>query len=172
MICPSCGSQVDDNSPSCPVCGGTLFDQNAMQQGYGQPQGMNPMQGGAQPQYAPEPPKKSKTGLIIGIVVAAVAVIAIVLCLVLGVFSSKNGKYVCDDYAAFGMDLSLTVDGDKFTLEMSAFGESDSTEGTIKFKGDKVEMTAEGDTIEGTYSKKDKSITISEEGLSMTFKKK
>lgn len=160
MICPSCGNQVADGSPSCPVCGAALMAPGGMPQG------------GMQPQYQAAPAPQGggkKTGLIIGIAVAAVAVVALVLCLVLGVFGGgHNGKYVCEDYAAYGMDVSLEVKGSKFTLTMSAFGETETTEGTIKFKGDKVELTAEGDTIEGTYDKGEKSITF--EG--MTFKKK
>ena len=164
MNCPSCGNQVADGAANCPVCGAPLMVAGGM------PQGMDPMQqGGVQPQYQAPQGGGKKTGLIIGIAVAAVAVVALVLCLVLGVFGGgHNGKYVCDDYAAYGMDVSLEVKGSKFTLTMSAFGETETTEGTIKFKGDKVELTAEGDTIEGTYDKGEKSITF--EG--MTFKKK
>ncbi len=159
MNCPSCGNQVADGSANCPVCGAPLMAPGGM------PQGGAPMQ----PQYQAAPQGGGKkTGLIIGIAVAAVVVIALIVCFALGLFSSKNGKYVCDDYSAYGMELSLEVKGSKFTMTVNAFGETETTEGTIKFKGDKVELTAEGDTIEGTYSKKDKSITF--EG--MTFKKK
>ncbi|MBQ9610324.1 MAG: zinc ribbon domain-containing protein [Lachnospiraceae bacterium] len=172
MNCPSCGNQVADGSMSCPVCGAALIPSGGMQPQYqSAPQGFDSMQqGGMQPQYqaVPQSSGGNKTGLIIGIIVAAVAVIALVLCLVLGVFSGKDGTYVCNDYAAFGMDVTLEVDGDNFTLTMNAFGETETESGTIKFKGDKVELTAEGETIEGDYSKKDKTITI--EG--MTFKKK
>lgn len=159
MNCPNCGNQVADGSASCPTCGAPLMAPGGM------PQGGAPME----PQYQAAPQGGGKkTGLIIGIVVAAVAVIAIVLCLVLGVFGGgHNGKYVCEDYATYGMDVSIEVKGSKFTMTMSAFGETETESGTIKFKGDKVELTVDGDTVEGTYDKKEKSITF--EG--MTFKK-
>ena len=167
MNCPSCGNQVADGAANCPVCGAPLMVAGGM------PQGMDPMQqGGVQPQYQAPQGGGKKTGLIIGIAVAAVVVIALIVCFALGLFSSKNGKYVCDDYASFGMDVTLEVKGSDFTLTMSAFGETESQKGTIKFKGSKVELTAEGETIEGKYSKKDKTITIEEDGMSMTFKKK
>ncbi len=172
MNCPFCGNQVADGSANCPVCGAALMTPGGMPQGAGPMQGGMP-QGGIQPQYQAAPQGGGKkTGLIIGIIVAAVAVIAIVLCLVLGVFSSKNGKYVCSDWSAFGVDMTLEVKGSDFTLTMTAYGETETTEGTIKFSGKKVKLTAEGETIEGTYSAKDKTISLDMEGMSLTFKKK
>ena len=129
-------------------------------------------QGDFQPQADQAPQGGKKTGLIIGIAAAAVVVIALVVCFALGLFSSKNGKYVCEDYASFGVEMTLEVKGSKFTMSMSAFGESETTKGTIKFKGNKVELTSDGNTIEGTYSKKDKTISIEEDGMALVFKKK
>ena len=123
-----------------------------MQSGYGYPQGY------------PAPKRGKKKGLIIGIAIAA---LVLIICFATGVFSSKNGKYVCNDYASSGMYMSIEVDGSDFTLTVTEDGETSTSSGTIKFKGDSVVLSAAGETLEGTYDKSNKTITI--EGL--TFKK-
>ncbi|MBQ7707379.1 MAG: protein kinase [Lachnospiraceae bacterium] len=125
---------------------------NNMQSGYGAPQGYPTTKGG------------KKKGLIIGI---AIAVIVLIICFASGVFSGRNGKYVCDDYTSEGLYMTLEVHGSDFTLTVTESGETSTSKGTIKFSGDDVTLSAAGETLSGTYNKSNKTITI--EGL--TFKK-
>lgn len=67
--------------------------------------------------------------------------------------------------------VTLTINEDgTFKLDMSAMGESESQEGTWEEKDGKITLKAEGETIEGTYA--DGLVTLSEEGMSLVFKKK
>lgn len=95
MFCPNCGNNVPDGVAFCNICG-TAFNapQNAAPQA-APPQYAAPVM---PPQYAapvmppqamPQPPKKKKTGLIIGIVVAVIVIIVGALA-ISGVFSPKT----------------------------------------------------------------------------------
>lgn len=89
MICPNCGNNMPDGVAFCNICG-TAFSapQNAAPQ-YAVPPVAPPQYGAMPPQAMPQPPKKNKTGLIIGIVVAVIALIVGVLA-ISGVFSPKT----------------------------------------------------------------------------------
>lgn len=154
MNCPNCGTEVQEGLMSCPNCAAAL------------PVTDNPYNVSTGPMAVP---KKTNTGLIIGVVcgVAALLVVAVV-CIVLLLGNGKDGTYVCKEMSAFGVDCTLKVDGNKFTLKMSGFGESEKESGKIKFSGKTVKLTVDGETIEGTYNKSKKTITF--EG--MTFTKK
>ena len=86
-FCTQCGAQLDDNSKFCTNCGNPV----------GQPQQPAPQEQSWEnwnapqqpvPGYVPggnqQPPKKNKTGLIIGLVVGIVAVIVVALVFLLG----------------------------------------------------------------------------------------
>ncbi len=152
MNCPNCGANLPDGTLSCPNCAAPI----PSQAGFSNPMPVNTM------------PKKSNKGLIIGIACGAVVVIAaVILCIVL--FSgSQDGTYVNNDFEDYGIDCTLTVDGNKCELKMSGYGESTSEKGTIKFNGKKVTITFDGEKSEGTYNKSKKTIEID----GMTFKKK
>ncbi len=83
-ICPKCNKQFNDNDAFCDVCGTNLSaQQNNYQQqpnyaNQSQPN-YNPQQVNAyQPTMPNNPPKKKKTGMIIGIVAAVLIVLAII----------------------------------------------------------------------------------------------
>lgn len=154
MNCPNCGTNVPDGMMSCPNCAATLpVNDNSYDSTTG----------------SMASPKKKNTGLIIGVIAGVVVLLAaVVVCIVLLLGSGKDGTYVCKDMSGFGVDCTLKVDGNKFTLKISGFGESESESGTIKFSGKTVKLTSDGETIEGEYNKSKKTITI--EG--MTFTKK
>jgi hypothetical protein len=132
--------------------------------------------------YGTAQPKK-KTGMIIGIIAGVVVVAAVVVCLVLFVFGNKrDGKYVCDIYSAFGIDVYLDVNGEdvKMVMEYDTDGdgeitedEQESQEGTIEFDGDTCTITIDGSSEECTYDKKEGTITISDEdyGMELVFTK-
>ena len=122
--------------------------------------------------------------------IAVLAIVGVVIWFVLGKSSNKNeknGKYVCEEYAADGLDVTLVVsgtdfvlkvpskdgkyisdeyditldiNGNNFIMKISAYGQTESVDGTIRFTGDKVELTAEGETLEGNYNRQDRSITL------------
>ncbi|GEM_PF-2629523 len=78
-----------------------------------------------------------------------------------------------DLYAASGQEInidsmfSLEMKSDKtFTLK----SDDKTTTGTYTVDGDKVAMTAENTTINATYS--DGKLTLSDDGMTMVFKKK
>lgn len=159
MNCPTCGNFIPDGAPACPNCGTVAAPNYSQPQAYDSPYN-NPGMG---------TPKKSNKGLIIGLSAgAAVIILAVVVTAFVFLFTTKNGTYVCNDYKEYGVTMSLKVNGDKFTLTNKYDGESEKTNGKIKFDGDTVKLTAEGETIKGKYNSKKKTITI--EG--MKFKKK
>ena len=216
--CPICGAPAapapDQQGAGNPysMTGGNAEPSNpfgAMQQPQGMQgydpaqQGYDPAQQGFDPSQGYDPynpqqmnngmgePKKSKTGLIIGIV-AAVIVIAggLIACFAFGVFGGgggKDGKYYLENISsggitmdkdmlsAYGIDLSsmyLEVKGEKATLSLEFMGNSESADCEIKFDGSTVTLTKDGQSINGTYDEGEKSISINIDGSGMTFKKK
>lgn len=106
----------------------------------------------------------SKKGLIIGIV-AAVAVIAIIVVVCVLVFGKNKveGKYKGE---FMGIEMKLEIKGSKFTMDMGG----DKETGKVKIDGNKVTLTAEGESIKGTY--KDGTLTLDlAEGFKVDFKK-
>ena len=106
----------------------------------------------------------SKKGLIIGIV-AAVAVIAIIVVVCVLVFGKNKveGKYKGE---FMGIEMKLEIKGSKFTMDMGG----DKQTGKAKIDGNKVTLTAEGESIKGTY--KDGTLTLDlGEGFKVDFKK-
>jgi len=102
MYCLQCGSPIDNDAEFCPVCGTKVAAApNAPTAPVAPTASAQPAQVAAMPAGqlqawpvqapAPEPPKKSRTGLIVGII-AAVAVIAVVLILVFGGFGGQSGN--------------------------------------------------------------------------------
>lgn len=82
MICRNCGQEINDGSVFCPHCGATTAPGPG-----GEPPA--PYSASAPPAWeAPE--KKKKTGLIIGIAVAAVAVVAVLAVVLGGLFSNPK----------------------------------------------------------------------------------
>ncbi len=159
MQCTNCGNEVPAGSVACPFCGTAA------------PMDAQPYQA-----TAPAPASNSKKGIIIAIA-AVVAIVAIVVILKVFVFGgSKDGTYVYDDLAAFGVEMSIEVDGEDCKMIVSATyegqTESEEAEGTIKFDGDTAKITIDGETMEAKYDSKEKTITIEDSGIKMVFKKK
>lgn len=142
--------------------------------------------GGNSPFPAPAPaaPKKSNTGLIIGIVAGVIVVAAVVICLVLGVFGGKGGtdgtyKFKKMIYGGmeidnsmlsqYGLDLgefSIEIKGDKATVVF--YGES--AEADVKVDGENITFTSSnGQVLNGTI--KGGEITISESGGQIVLSK-
>ena len=73
--------------------------------------------------------------------------------------------------SAITMTLELK-EGGEYAMSASTGGiSSDSESGTYKIEGDKIIMTdSDGESVEGTISNKE--IVISQDGVTMTFKKK
>lgn len=181
MLCNNCGNEVPMGQPNCPYCGAPVAMDMGAQQPYQQaPMGMDqqyqqapmgmqqpyqqaPM--GMQQPYQPAAPAKSKKGLIIGLIAGIVAIAAIVVVLVLFVFNKgdADGVYVCDEYAAFGMDMQIEIDGDEFIMTMSAYGETETIEGECEVDGDTIILTYDGDSLECDYDAKEG--TIDFEGM-------
>lgn len=103
MICPSCGKQINDSSKFCPYCGRANAPQ-APQLQTPQAQRIQPRTPAPQPQlqaqppqaplpqapFSPEPPKKNKNGLLIGLIVAlSILLLAIIVVIVL-LFNQKK----------------------------------------------------------------------------------
>lgn len=201
MICPTCGMDVPEGSLVCPTCGYHFVGATPEPTPEAQTEENTQENENAQLETTPESPapaygvptdviptdvvpeKKSKTGLIIGIVAGVIVLAAIVVCIILFVFGNKtDGKYVCDVYAAFGIDVYLDVDGSdvSMVMEYDMDGDGEITEdeqeiedGTIEFDGDVCTITIDGDSQEATYDSKEKTITISDDdyGLELVFTK-
>ena len=142
-------------------------------------------QGGSSPFPAPAAPKKSNTGLIIGIVAGVVVIAtAVILCFVFGVFGGKGGtdgtyKFEKMVYggmeidnsmlSSYGLDLgefSIEIKGDKATVVF--YGES--AEADVKIDGENITFTSSnGQVLNGTI--KGGEITISESGGQIVLSK-
>ena len=207
-MCPICGAQA----PSVPQGGYQMVGGNAAPsspfgadpanrammgaQNYG---GYNPEPAGYDPYAQPEPippvptpaPKKSNTGLIIGIIAGVAVVAALVVCWVLGVFGggnkAANGNYKFD-HAEYGgltmdpntmnealkqmgynMDVSdfyLKIDGTKATVQLMGMTGTCS----VKFNGDNVTFTENGRDIEGVFDEAAKTISLEQSGAKLIFK--
>jgi hypothetical protein len=180
MICPGCGMDIPEESTVCPTCGYQVSAADSAQQYDGDAQYSDPYQ--AAPVYTPAPAKK-KTGLVVGIIAGVVVVAAVAVCLVLFVFGNKtDGKYVCDTFAAFGMDFYLDVKGEAVSMVMAYDTDGDGTiseeemeseDGTIEFDGDVCTITIEGESVDCTYDKKEGTIVMSDDdfGVELTFTK-
>lgn len=177
MKCPECGTELQSGEIFCPVCGLSVpeNEENNTTNTDAVPT-INVQE--ETPAYtapvssAAVVSKKPGSKKLFPTVLAAVALIAVTLCLIFVLKGGfKNGKYVCNSFAAFGIDMYIEVDGDDFAM-VSTYGESTERQnGTIKFKGDKVTLTIEGVPLECTYDKKTKTITIGEDGIYLEFVK-
>lgn len=99
MFCPKCGAQIPNGAKFCGGCGTKIEQQQA-------PQPQKP-----QPEKPPKPtvPKK-KTGLIIGIVTGAVALVAIVIILIITLTGSGSNP----DVASITFNGITVSQGDTF----------------------------------------------------------
>ncbi|MBR0146805.1 MAG: hypothetical protein IJM25_09110 [Eubacterium sp.] len=128
------------------------YDRNA----WNSPDGALPNQGpdGGNPETRPE--KKSRKGLIIGIISGVVVLAgAVVLLFVLGVFSSQNGKY--STQGSDGSKVSLEIDGESGTLRV---GDEISIPVTVTFGDENVTLKSDTGSVTAAYDKSNKTITL------------
>jgi hypothetical protein len=105
------------------------------------------------------------------------AILTMTVCISLTLFacaSSAVGKHECE-VSVMGSAITMTLElkeGGEYAMSASTGGiSSDSESGTYKIEGDKIIMTdSDGESVEGTISNKE--IVISQDGVTMTFKKK
>lgn len=182
MVCQNCGTQLPDGTGVCTTCGAALAADPNM--GYANP---NDALFNQAPYEAPEAPKKNKTGMIVGIVAAIVAVALIVFFVIKLVGGGKyDGTYEFYSFSAFGMTYTaedfesmgqsvdgiyLEVKGSKCTLYASDMGVEDSGSAKIKFDGDKVTFIDGDEEMYGTYDADEQIITLEIDGMEMGFKK-
>ena len=103
-----------------------------------------------------KPEKKSRKGLIIGIISGVVVLAgAVVLLFVLGVFSSQNGKY--STQGSDGSKVSLEIDGESGTLNI---GDDVSIPVTVTFGDENVTLKSETGSVTAAYDKSNKTITL------------
>lgn len=182
MICPKCGAQNVDGSKFCQNCGEVFAAQPTQPMQQAQPmqqqyQQTPPMQGQpmGQPMYAapvygqPMAPAKKKTGLIVGISVAAVVVAAVLIVLFVVILPntglkgkirhrwtvSDGGVSVVYDFKKNEVDMDImtipfewSVSGDnRVTITVSLLGQSESEDFIVSFSnGDKtMTMTSVSD---------------------------
>ena len=198
--CPSCGAQIPINMYhnmyqqsagmyQQPV---DMYQQPAgmYQQPadmYQQPADMYQQPTGMYQQQYQMPPKKKMP--VAAIVAAIIAVIAIVVVLVVCVFKKDDedkekkyygpqGIYVWDDYAAMGAKIELEIHGDEFTMttlvsyDLTSWEEEDVVKGSVKVKGNEVTLTYDGEDAVLEYDKKEKTLTMNEDGFIVEFHKK
>ena len=172
MNCSQCGAPLPEGSRFCQTCGAPVNQQPAANAQT--PQGAVPPQQPAyqqpqQPPYPPYtqqpygtppypgPPKKKKTGLIIGLIAGAVILIGAAVALYLFVFSGTpvTGQWYCeergqvlvfeDDGSATGYSLTGTVDA-KYEYDKGKGEGTVSANGTeLSFKVDKDGLSLTND---------------------------
>ncbi|MDE7431186.1 MAG: hypothetical protein K2N34_04625 [Lachnospiraceae bacterium] len=104
MNCPNCQTNLPEGAISCPNCATPVPYPNA----FSNPIPTDGMQ------------KKPKKGLIIGISFGAVIMIAaLITCILFFIIGQKDGTYVCEDLSAYGVDVTLKVNGNKCELKVS-----------------------------------------------------
>lgn len=174
MYCPSCGLFVQDDSLACSNCGEEMPIYDNYASGYSGTYNSNDYSTNYSSDFSNSSlnyvsaPQKTDRKLIIATLIGVVALLfTVVLCssLINKSLNNKNGTYVCEYMKDLGINCTLIVDDDNFTLNISAYGESQTESGTIKFDGNKVELTVDSNTVEGEYDKSNKTITFSD----MTF---
>lgn len=101
---------------------------------------------------------------------------AMALVLVLGVTlvacGGVTGTYECE-ISVMGSTVTTTLelkDGDECVMTANIGGISSEEKGTYKIDGDKITLTIDGDSLEGTIANNE--IVITQDGVKMTFKKK
>lgn len=124
MFCTKCGKQIDDTAAFCIHCGNNMQAQAAQPQPASQPQYPQQPQYAPQPQYTQQPyapgyapPKKSKTGLIVGLIVGGVVLIAAILVLVLVILPGGNADIMGKWYDIEGMGTIEFMSGGKGKAE-------------------------------------------------------
>lgn len=156
MNCPVCGNEMPEGVTQCSACGYSADAAQPVQQ-------MQPMQPMQQAGFNNEEPAKSKKGLMIGIIIGAVVLIAaIAVILIVFVFgkSKLEGTYKCDDYEDFGLTMELELDDGKCEVVVTGWGESDTQEGTYTVDGDTVTMVFPDETMVGEFDSKEGTLTI------------
>ena len=149
MFCGNCGTKVEDGASFCHQCGTSVTGvTNAAPFVSEEPaaiSGMPPM-----PPYTPVPPKKSRNNkIIIGIVIAVVALL--IVGVVGGVIASGTGSVVTAsayDKAFIGTwyPTEATMDDDDYALPMT------SDDGYLTVKSDKTfKLSLYGEAISGTW---------------------
>ena len=135
MFCPKCGSQVPDGTKFCPKCGSAL--------------GGAPAAAPAGVTAAVATPRPTSKGVIIGLAVMAVAIVAalvffLVSCMGGGGYEGTwRGTREVDGKEA---ELVLTLNGDKSAeLELSYDGMSQGADLEWRETDDGVEVTPEGE---------------------------
>ena len=114
-------------------------------------------------------------GMIVGIAAGAVVIIGLIICFALGLFHFRNGTYIWDDYEFDGTSLMLEISGDEGVLTAKYNGKTDTENIHLDFDGSKVVLSANGKYIEGTYNRKNQTISIPDDslqGFEVVLKKK
>ena len=193
MRCMICGSEIQNGSTYCPICGADLSmsqvtpanDYNQTTTGYEsqtqfysghQIYGNNQQTYGNQniEQFGTErntndvqnTKSKKHIGLIIGIAsaIVVIATVFILLIFVFDVFSSKNGTYRMNA-GNDGLELVLEIDGDEGELTANIGEETIKTKFAVEFNNNEVKLSRHGITIYGDYDKKKNTISIKRKDL-------
>ena len=172
---PSAASEQSPYAPQPsygqqPPAFGTAYTPEQPSDGYGAP-GYNPylVQYTPAPKPAPSavPPlkKRSHLGRILGIIAAVLLVGAGITCWQLGLFSSKNGTYVWDDFSVFGLYAEIEIDGDKAKITMNrdpsgstgdtAYTDVRTIEVDVNFTKDTVQFIKDDVYYECAYDRKE-----------------
>lgn len=149
MFCTKCGAQNPGGSAFCVNCGNSLKtagNEVQPQVQYTQPQGYAPQP--AQNAYAGYAPRKNKKGLMIGLIIGGVVLVAgiVVLLLLLNGGSAASGIVgTWYEQSGFAGTLNFKTDG---TFEMTAMGVPLSGEYTFDSKNNTGEMSIMGQSTE------------------------
>ena len=189
MNCNVCGAEIPAGAAACPVCGAPAPAAGPAPQpgydaqgGYVDPANQQYGDPYAQNMAAVNQQKTANKGLIIGIAVGVAVVVAVLVMWMLGVFGGggHDGTYKLNSASAFGFEINedqlatYGMNPDDYTIEIKGskatmhLGGNDAS-CKVKFSGDKVTFSGDGQEIEGTY--KSGKITISYSGIDMVFAK-
>ena len=175
MFCPECGNQVPDGTKFCPSCGNAFGDASAPAPAGGAAQPAAP-QGVAYTPVAPAAPAKgANKGLIIGLAVVAVAIVAAIVFGLVSCMGGTNyvgtweGSATIEEYAGMDFDCTLKLNDDD-----SAVFESELLDGSIDTEwreGDNgVEVEIDG-TWE-TFEKDGDTLVFEDDGVTVELEKK
>lgn len=156
MFCTKCGYQNAEGATFCSNCGSPLAPSAPQQQGGYAPQqqgGYSPQQQGGYVPFpqSPRPPRQRRPGLVVGLIVGGVVLLAGIVALVLwltGVFDNGGvvGQWVNED---FGQVFTFEDNGD---VELAtSVGDFKGDYEFDKGKGEGVIEFDEGSFIDGKY---------------------
>ena len=179
MFCPKCGSQVPDGTKFCPKCGNNLGSNSVPGAGPAPQRSAGPTPQNVN--YTPVAPTQSKNnkGLMIGLAVVAVAIVAALVFFIVSCSGIFGYNYVgtwegTAEYSGVTADCTMVLEDDKSAeMEMSIGSYSESMD-NLEWRetDDGIEVATEGQDDWEEFERDGDKLTMEEDGITFELTKK